>query len=354
MRNRSRRNSFLSAGNIMVLNQSKTTVSAAAVRDVYQACLTLGVLSDDVMSNLKLDSRVFDDPEARVPESSLIALWRLLDEQEDEPEVGLSIGQTIAPDSKGLLASWVSQANTLGEAIEIFIKNIELMNPSETWTLYERGLQVELVLENRKSNIYPSSATERSMSAMVAWASELSGHAFPLIQARFAFAKPAYSDLFASIFGKDVCFEAQSNSLLFDKTLLDFPVGSRNQLLKAIVEEKAKTVLAELSDGMSLSDKVESLVRNAIAQSQVLTIEDACETLAKSRQTLYRQLKQEGTDFRTIYDETRKKRAFDLLREGKASMSAISLQLGFKDTSSFYKAFQRWTGMSPKGFLKQL
>lgn len=337
----------------MVSNQSKTTVSAAAVRDVYQSCQALGLLSDDAKSALKLDSSVFDHPEARIPEPVLISLWRLLDEQQGVAGVGLSIGQTIAPDSKGLLASWVSQADTLGEAMEIFIKNIALMNPSETWAMYECGSQVELVLENRKANIYPCSATERSMSAMVAWARALSGHPFPLIQTGFAFAKPAYAELFTPVFGEAVCFEANSNSLMFEKALLDLPIISRNQLLKCIVEDKAKTVLAELSDTMSLSDKVELLIRNAISQSQVLTMEGACETLAKSRQTLYRQLKQEGTDFRTIYDETRKNLALDLLREGKANTSAISLQLGFKDASSFYKAFQRWTGMSPKTFMEQ-
>ena len=336
----------------MVSNQSKATVSAAAVRDVYQACQALGLLSDNTMSALKLDSSVFDHPEARIPERVLISLWRLLEEQKSMPGVGLSIGQTIAPDSKGLLASWVSQAGTLGEAMEIFIKNIVLMNPSETWAMYERGSQVELILENKKANIYPCSATERSMSAMVAWARALSGHPFPLIQTGFTFAKPAYADLFTPLFGEAVCFETKSNNLVFDRALLDLPILGRNQLLKSIVEEKAQTVLAELSDTMSLSDKVELLIRNAISQSQVLTMEGACEALAKSRQTLYRQLKQEGTDFRTLYDETRKNLAFDLLRERKANMSAISLQLGFKDTSSFYKAFQRWTGMSPKGFLE--
>ena len=336
----------------MDTNQTNNTVSVAAVRDVYKACEALGFLTDETMQGLRISPEVYEQAEARLPESTLLSLWRLLDQQTIRTGIGLAIGQTIEPDSKGLLASWVSQANTLEEAFEIFISNIELMNPSETWKIQKQGEQIILSLENKSAHIYPSSAIERSMSAMVTWARTLSAHSFPLDLATFTFSAPSYADLFSPIFGKPVRFDAQSNSLSFNKVLFNLPIISSNELLKNIVEQKARIALAELVHDVTLASKIESLIQNTLSQGQTLNIEKAGEMLAKSRQTLYRQLKQEGTDFQTIYNETRKKIAFDLLREKRNTISAVSLQLGFKDTSSFYKAFRRWTGVSPKEFLE--
>lgn len=337
----------------MTLNQTNNTVSVAAVRDVYKACKTLDLLTEETIRRLQLSTEVFDQAEVRLPESTLLSLWQLLDQQTKSPSIGLAIGQTIEPDSKGLLASWVSQANTLEEALGIFISNIVLMNPSEAWKIYEHGELVTLSLEHSNAHAYPSSAIERSMSAMVAWARALSAHSFPIDHATFAFHSPTYADLFPPIFGNTIHFDANSNSLSFSKALFKLPIISSNELLKSFVEQKAKCALAELARDENLSNKIESLIRSAISQGAPLTMDNACEILAKSRQTIYRQLKQENTDFQTIYNATRKNVAFDLLGEKGNTISSVSLQLGFKDTSSFYKAFRRWTGMSPKRFLEQ-
>jgi len=336
----------------MTFKQTNNTVSVAAVRDVYTACEDLGLLPEDRLLGLHLSPEVFEQAEVRLPESTLLSLWRLLELQTKTPGIGLVLGQTIESNSKGLLASWVSQANTLEEAFEIFISNIALMNPSEAWKIKDQGALITLVLENKHSHMYPSSAIERSLSAMVSWARTLSAHSFPINQATFTFPAPIYVDLFSPIFGKQVHFDANSNSLSFSKALFNLPIISSNELLKKIVEQKAKVALAELAHDASLSHKIETLIRNAMSQGQILNMERASEMLAKSRQTLYRQLKQEGTDFQTIYNDMRKQLAFDLLRKKQNTISEVSLQLGFKDTSSFYKAFRRWTGLSPKRFLE--
>jgi AraC-like DNA-binding protein len=38
------------------------------------------------------------------------------------------------------------------------------------------------------------------------------------------------------------------------------------------------------------------------------------------------------------------------LEEGRASVTEIAFLLGFADTSSFSRAFRRWTGQSPRAY----
>lgn len=336
----------------MPLTERPATVSSSAARDVYLACKKLALLTPEEENELQLSEGIFESPEHRLPETTLIALWRRLAQQDLEPDIALTIGQTIAPESKGLLASWVSQANTLAEALEVFFENIALMNPSESWVIHHKGSQTILELDHTRLSAYPAGASERSMAAMVSWARVLSANPFPIIQASFVFPEPAYTEVFESIFGENVLFNAKANTLNFERQLLDLPITSSNHLLKSLMEDKAKTALAQLSE-QSTAKKVEVLIQHALNEGETITIEQTCKVLAKSRQTLYRQLKQDGTDFQTLYNQARKAHALRLLGQPYANISTISLQLGFKDSSSFYKAFRRWTGMTPSAYIEQ-
>ncbi|MBE9539806.1 MAG: helix-turn-helix transcriptional regulator [Proteobacteria bacterium] len=64
------------------------------------------------------------------------------------------------------------------------------------------------------------------------------------------------------------------------------------------------------------------------------------------RRTLLRKLKSEGTTFKDLLEDTRKKLAHDYLVEA-FSITQISFMLGFSATSSFQVAFKRWYNQSP-------
>ncbi len=94
------------------------------------------------------------------------------------------------------------------------------------------------------------------------------------------------------------------------------------------------------------------LIEAAIINEIAITTQDICKQLAMSRQTLYRALNKENTDFKTLYDQSKSAYAHKWLIEDKLSITQVGLKLRFKDSSSFYKAFKRWYGVSPKQYLQ--
>jgi AraC-like DNA-binding protein len=74
------------------------------------------------------------------------------------------------------------------------------------------------------------------------------------------------------------------------------------------------------------------------------------ERLYRSRATLQRQLKAEGTNFRTIHDSTRRNLAERYLRSGDLAQAEIAFLTGFTDQSNFARAFKRWVGVTPREF----
>jgi AraC-like DNA-binding protein len=74
--------------------------------------------------------------------------------------------------------------------------------------------------------------------------------------------------------------------------------------------------------------------------------EEVAEILNVSARTLQRKLGDSGTTFKEILDETRHALALAYL-SAPHSVSEITYLLGFSCTSSFTRAFRRWTGLSP-------
>lgn len=328
-------------------NSPAATVSSSSVLDLLDSCDALGVVHNE---SPKLIRDTLLNPEDRIDEGLVIALWKEIALNTRIPHIGLCLGQRINPSAKGLLASWVSQCETLAEAFNVFHQHILLMNPSEHWTLHTTRKFTELSFTLAEETDYPNAAIERSMSALVTWGKALTGQNIKPHCSRFSYKAPEYIDQYQTIFGANLEFSADRNSLIFDTHLLDLPIKSANPYLKQMIQLKASDALGSIRQETVLGNKVKQLIQDSLS-SQQAGIDHLSQALGMSRQTLYRHLKSEGTDFKTLLNEVRKTRALELLNVNQTNMLHISLSLGFKETSSFNKAFHRWYGMSPSEYL---
>ena len=82
-----------------------------------------------------------------------------------------------------------------------------------------------------------------------------------------------------------------------------------------------------------------------------VTMADVAAAAGVSRQTLFRQLKAEGTTFEEVLDELRQKLAVNYLGAARASVKETARQLGYADATAFSRAFKRWTGQSPREYV---
>mgnify|MGYP001946743321 CR=1 FL=1 len=73
-----------------------------------------------------------------------------------------------------------------------------------------------------------------------------------------------------------------------------------------------------------------------------------------SGRTLQRRLAEEGTSFRTLLLEVRRELAERYISDPHMPLAEISYMLGFADSSSFSRAFKRWTGEPPALFREKL
>ena len=91
--------------------------------------------------------------------------------------------------------------------------------------------------------------------------------------------------------------------------------------------------------------RVRDLLRAALPAT--LSLKDIGDRLHQSPRTIHRRLGEEGTSFRGIKDALRRDIALTRLTKTHDSIAKVAADLGYADTSAFYRAFVEWTGMAP-------
>lgn len=82
------------------------------------------------------------------------------------------------------------------------------------------------------------------------------------------------------------------------------------------------------------------------------TLDEIARRLHLSKRSLQRRLLDEGAQFQAILNDVRQEQAKHYLRGSALSLQEISHLLGYRDTASFFRAFQSWTGTTPAAYRK--
>ncbi len=72
--------------------------------------------------------------------------------------------------------------------------------------------------------------------------------------------------------------------------------------------------------------------------------------LGLSTRSLQRDLERRGTAYSDLVDRVRYETAQDLLSRTSRTIAEVGARLGYRDPSSFSRAFARWSGVSPRSY----
>lgn len=139
------------------------------------------------------------------------------------------------------------------------------------------------------------------------------------------------------------------------------PVAQTQEGRKVPKDEKLVKIYAQLFQQKLLVEQRKNYWSKSVTQcilnsplAQQLTLVDIANKLNMTTRSLQRRLKQEGTTFLEVYNSIQFERAKLLLEKSTLNISEISDLLGYAEPSVFRRAFKRWTGMSPRCFLRDI
>lgn len=134
------------------------------------------------------------------------------------------------------------------------------------------------------------------------------------------------------------------------KTRSHAPDWQLNQVLSTQAQQSLQDQKSFEQQQLQLKQKIIRLIEQGLQQEDALQMYVA-DQLHYSERTLQRQLKLYNLNFQAILDEYRMQASIEYLQQHK-SLTEIAERLNYADQSAFGRAFKRWTGQTPKQYLK--
>ena len=321
------------------------SVLASWTRTIIRALDARGVDGRALAADAGIDVRRLDDAEARYLMTDTRELWRQAVAATGDPCLGLHVARYVNFATFHALGAAVLASGTLREAFRRLERYGRVVGDAATLRLDDRGARTRLVLEVTGTGPVPDEAIDALLALTLRVARLLRDRpTLSPLRVELSRSEPSPSEPFRRFFQAPIAFGARTNLLEFAAADLDERLPAGNAEVAHRIDEVLARYVARLDDRQLLSR-----VRAAIVE-RLPDGEPSQRTIARalgvSLRTLQRRLADEGTSYQAILDGARADLARVYLAEGW-SVTEIAFTLGFSDTSSFSRAFRRWTGRAP-------
>lgn len=316
----------------------------AIVDQLQQVCSIADIPVEIVLRGAGLPDDFVDQPDTSVDAVKYFELWDAFAKALASPDAVLKLGLAYA---HGPFVSPLF-AFSCSETVERGLQNLARFKPlcGPVTMQVERAEDALLVtFQATDSNIaLPSSLSLFEIVYIIECARiYTSKHIVPLVAS--CPGSELATDAMAEHLGIAVS-ESIHTQLVFSLQDAQQRLVTRNDALWQTLEPDFKQRLAAQQSSGTTRDRVKTILIETLAGG-VVTSAQVANKLYTSKRSLQRKLSDEGVTFKQILTETRLELSQHYLAQPDLSLGEISYLLGFQDQTSFFRAYQIWTGETP-------
>ena len=286
------------------------------------------------------------DPDERVPVQTAHELLAGAVALTNDPDLGLRAAREVSLGDYGAVEYAARSAATWGDACVIVGRYMRLINEALHYSVRSESGRAFIQLQN--SVPLPRAAADFQSGAFIVSASNLWPHGeAPQYEAWFTHERPSQTDEYARTFpGAELRFAAPFNGFVLDKHYLDAAVTGADPKLHALIRNHADALLASLPQVQSTTAQIRELITSELAGGDP-SVNHIARKVRMGARTLARRLEQEGTTFRDVLDDLRRRLALGYVAGSDLGLSEIAFLLGYSQAAAFHRAFKRWTTQTP-------
>lgn len=330
----------------MPSNIAELRDSGVMIQMAYQAMLSLGVDTVTVLSRMGITPSILEDRHARTPHDAQALFWSVLEEVTQDPDVGLHLGEHMPVYQGQVLQYLFLSSTTFGDGLSRALNYQRLLSDASHATMAEAQGMAYLHVDS----LNPNASGLRHLSecmvlGLISFFRYVTDQAFAPAKIEFSHACGGSAQEHERVFGCQVQFECAQTRLYFDAQLLSLPSSHAEPELLQLHEKLASEHVAKLER----QDVVARVYRvlGEILETGEVTLDEVANRLAMKPRTLRTRLSEAGTNFNQLLANYRCNLAKRLLTQTGESIDEIVYLTGFSEPSTFYRAFKRWTQMTP-------
>jgi AraC-like DNA-binding protein len=191
---------------------------------------------------------------------------------------------------------------------------------------------------------------ETALAALMQLTRDLSGRPLRALGVDFVNPRPVDVTPYEAYFGGPVRFAQPLTRMTLAHEDLALPLRASDSALLALLDEQAERLLRDLNTHRALQEPL-ALWRHTLIgliRSGRTALGDLAQALHLSPRSLQRHLREQGSNFQTLLDQTRQQLAQAYLRDPELDLSEVAGLLGYSEHSALSRAFRHWTGQTPQ------
>jgi AraC-like DNA-binding protein len=286
------------------------------------------------------------DPDERFPIAVVHELLEGAIHLTGDPDIGLKAAREIVPGDYGALEYAARSAATWGDAANATGRYMRLVNDALRFSVQVEGDRAIIQLD---SVVPLPRAPADFQSAAFHISSQHFFESSEPLEYEVWFSHPAPLDRteYERTFENAVFrFDAPFNGFSVPARYLSLPIKSADPNLHALIRKHAEAMLAELPRAHSLTERVRELLAQQLANGPP-SLGHIARQVSMSERTLARHLEDEGTTYKALLEDLRRRLALRYVRRSELAFAEIAGLLGFSQAAAFHRAFRRWTGRTP-------
>jgi AraC-like DNA-binding protein len=311
----------------------------------WRAIERVGLKPPEVLRQAELPATLHLSSQGRVTTAQFFALWKAIEELAADPGLGFKLVEdtetAVHPPSS--LAAF--HAKDYRDGLSRLARFKRLCTP-EKLHISEKDRECAITVEwLHATEPVPAIAVDVDFASLVELGRRGTGKRLTPLRVEFTRPGPK-TEAHKAFFGCPIRYNALHNLLVLSSTDLDRPFPGHNPELLDMLTPALASALGELQAHSSIREQVKMVLKRSLASGRP-ELPDAAHDLGMSERTLQRRITEEGTTFRDLVMEARQELGRKLLSDLSADINEVACLLGYQDTSSFYRAFREWEGVTP-------
>jgi len=314
--------------------------------------------SEKIFLTAGIDLSALKKPNSRIPAEIMTGVWQQAVMQSQDPYIALRMAKHCQPSAFGALGMALAASRHVYEALHRVARYATFISDSAHCIIEEDDCvaTIRIIASDPLKSPTTTYSTQASFSGLFNLLKTMMGGALQAKAVHFQHGlkgdqKSGDINPFEDFFGCPVYFSSHCNKIEFNKKDIFAEQLFSNPTLARSLDEWVEQRMADSNEGL-FTTRVQKYLLQNIDSSADYDLATVSKEMLLSPRKMQRKLKHEGTSYTDLLNACRQKIAIKLMSNNQTSLSEVAVRLGYINQSNFCRSFKRWTGSSPRSFLK--
>lgn len=332
---------------IMDLDKIKDSISIHLVHEALYSAKQQGFNIQEILHKSGIQAELLQSTKARVSVDQYATLWTVLADTMNDEFFGMD-SHAMRRGSFKFLSKSVLYADTLEKALEQSLQFLNLIFDDFSAKFFQQEHYAFILIQDLKSTkrMFSYATYFMLIHSIMCW---LTGQRILIQKIQLKCPPPINDHDYKIRFCEQIHYHADENYLQFDANYLKIKIKQNTESWYQFIRQTPHNLLVRFRNPNLLSQQIKKYLNQTIP-SDWLELNELALQFHISEATMQRRLKNEGTSYQQLKNETRCDTAIELLTKTDYSLQKISEILCFHDVSAFHRAFKKWTDVSPGAY----